>query len=159
MAFDNGPLSFCVYRLDEDIPENILELFAEHAALPLNQVKDETSNGWTARHLLEREFTEESCLLDDFIQVHFRSSELKVSAPILKARCSEIEFEVMREEYGTSGTLRKGVEKTQPQTTESSSTDGWRNISFEEYANARGLEIRRNGVVVNDPYSDPWAAF
>ena len=31
------------------------------------------------------------------------------------------------------------------------------NASFEEYMNARGLEIRRNGVVVNDPYSDPWA--
>ena len=68
-------------------------------------------------------------------------------------------FEVMREEFGTSGTLRKGVDKTQSQTTESSSTDGWRDISFEEYANARGLEIRRNGVVTNDPYSDPWAKF
>ena len=106
MAFDNGPLSFCVYKLDEELPDNILELFAEHAALPLNQVKDETSNGWTARHLLEREFDEESCVIEDFIQVHFRSSELKVSAPILKARCSQIEFEIMKEE-NLSGVNRK----------------------------------------------------
>ena len=106
MAFDNGPLSFCVYRLDEDLPENILELFAENAALPLNQVKDESSNGWTARHLLERNFTEETCLIEDYVQVHFRASELKVAAPILKAKCAQVEFQTMQEE-NLSGINRK----------------------------------------------------
>ena len=106
MAFDNGPLSFCVYRLDEPIPDDILELFKANVALPLEQVKDEASNGWTGRHLLEREFTEETCIIEDYIQVHFRTSELKVSAPILKAKCAQAEFGIMQEE-NLSGISRK----------------------------------------------------
>lgn len=106
MAFDNGSLSFCVYRLDEDLPEDHLELFAEHAALPLKQVKNEPSSGWSARHLLETEFTPATCYIEDFLQVHFRTSERKVATPLLKARCAQVEFQIMGEEQ-LSGLNRK----------------------------------------------------
>jgi len=53
------------------------------------------------------------------------------------------------------GLLGGGKNESQKSTT--TTYQSTRNLSFEEEMNARGLEIRRNGKVVNDPYSDPWA--
>lgn len=96
MPFDNGNLSFCVYKLEEELPENYLELFQEKAACKLEDVKDEASNGWTGRHLLERNIDKDSALIGDLVYMHFRSAVRKVPTSLMNAECMQRELALMQ---------------------------------------------------------------
>ena len=98
MPFDSGKLSFCIYKYEQDLPENHLDLFQEKAACALEHIKEEPSEGWVARHLLERKMTEETSYTGDYLTLQYRTASKKIPASLMKAECAQRELALMQAE-------------------------------------------------------------
>ncbi len=110
MAFDNGKISFYVYEILGDLPENHLELFAEKAVCPLENVDKDISTGWAGRHLLERRIDSETAYNGEFLTLHFRSAQRKIPASLLSAECMQRELALMEAEKISSVSKKRKKE-------------------------------------------------
>lgn len=98
MPFDQGTISFRICKLPEALPEDCLERFNEHAALPLTQLLDEAQWGWVSgRHLLENRIDEETCKLSSYYHLCLRQAERKIPTSLLNAECRMVELSRMAE--------------------------------------------------------------
>ncbi len=99
MSFESGSISFRIYRLPRKLPDDAVDRFSHHAAVPHDSLKEGESAGWvTGRHLLDRNITEESALYGGFLRLNLRLAEKKVPASLLKAECTMEEMAVMAAE-------------------------------------------------------------
>ena len=107
MPFDRGTFATTFFKLTEDLPEDALELFNSNCAGKLDEVKDESQNGWVSgRHLLERRIDDETAFLGGHIYLNLRTAQRKVPAALLKAE-SKMEELVYIKATGNADVPRK----------------------------------------------------
>jgi len=93
MAFDQGPITYRICTLADELPEDLLQRFAAQAAPPLEQVRDEPVWGWVSgRNLLENRIDEETSKLGSYIHICLRQAERKIPAALLNAECRMAEL-------------------------------------------------------------------
>lgn len=93
MAFDRGSLTLAMFSLREDVPDNVLELFAARKAGALDSVDAEPQLGWVAgRHLLDTDFTGEGVAPGGCYYLALRQAVRKIPASLLNALCKREEY-------------------------------------------------------------------
>ena len=98
MPFEKGNLTFRICRLPEALPQNVVELFAQNAAGPLEGVMDEPQWGWvTPRHLLDTNITEDAIKMNGYYHICLRQAQRKIPASLLSAECRIAELSKMAE--------------------------------------------------------------
>ncbi|MCM8524902.1 MAG: recombination-associated protein RdgC [Lentisphaeraceae bacterium] len=110
MAFDSGNISFSVYEIKGDLPEDHLEKFSAFAGCLPEKVTDTPNLGWVARHLLERRIDEETAYVGDYLSLNFRSAVRKIPSSLLKAECMQKELAQMQADQVSSLSRKKKKE-------------------------------------------------
>jgi hypothetical protein len=110
MPFENGSISFSVYKLNKDLPDDHLERFSKLAACKVEEVGNTPNTGWTGRHLLERRIDEETAYFGEFLHIHFRSAVRKIPPSLLKAECMQRELAQMQADKISSLSRKKKAE-------------------------------------------------
>ena len=96
MPFDSGTISFSVFKLSKEIPEDHLDRFAKYSVCKLEEVGDAPNLGWCGRHLLERRIDSETAYVGEFLHMHFRSAVRKIPPSLMKAECMQRELAQMQ---------------------------------------------------------------
>jgi len=110
MAFDSGNISFSVYEIKGDLPEDHLEKFTAFAGCLPEKVTDTPNLGWVARHLLERRIDEDTAYVGDYLSLSFRSAVRKIHTSLLKAECMQKELAQMQAESVSNISRKKKKE-------------------------------------------------
>ncbi len=93
MSFDRGSVTVAAFVLPEELPENLLDLFAARKAGTLDSVDAELQQGWVAgRHLLDTDFSGEGVAPGGCYFVALRQAVRKIPASLLNALCKREEF-------------------------------------------------------------------
>ena len=100
-------LSFSLFRLDHELPEDILARLADRAIPSLEKAGEEPKSGFAARHAQETEFTEATCCLADLIHFQFVTIQRKVPAALLALECSKRELAALKVAGEGSGYLSR----------------------------------------------------
>ncbi|NLL82832.1 MAG: recombination-associated protein RdgC [Lentisphaerae bacterium] len=88
MGFDSGSVSFRLFRLSQSFGPELVEAFADHAAPPIEYLASEPIFGWVGgRHLLDRNLTEDSCVIGGYLHATFLKAERKIPESLLRAHC------------------------------------------------------------------------
>lgn len=96
MGFERGNLTFRICALPQPLPEDALARFAESAAGPLENVKDEPVWGWVSgRFLLDTAINADTCKCGPFIHICLRQAERKIPGSLLNAECRLAELAQM----------------------------------------------------------------
>jgi hypothetical protein len=96
MGFDRGAVSYRVFYLPKKLPENAVDLFAQHAAPAVSSIGEEEVRGWvTGRHLLDRNITEETAYRGQYLFLSMVEAQRKVPRSLLQAECKMEELAVM----------------------------------------------------------------
>lgn len=99
MPFESGTVSFRMYQLPRPIPEDSVELFAAHAAPPIDTIGSEQMAGWvTGRHLLDRNITDETAMFGGYLRLALQIAERKIPASMLHAECKMEELAILAAE-------------------------------------------------------------
>lgn len=86
MAFESGSISFRLFYLTQQYDSSLLEEFAKRIAVPLEQLDRHPITGWVSgRHLLDREITDEKCVVGPYLHVQQFKAEKKIPASLFKA--------------------------------------------------------------------------
>ncbi len=86
MSFESGSISCRAFFVPRDLPDNAVELFAAHAAPPLDNLKDDPIQGWVGgRHLLDRRITDENAYYAGHLRLTLMQAERKIPPALLKA--------------------------------------------------------------------------
>ncbi|MEN9360526.1 MAG: hypothetical protein RL095_2061 [Verrucomicrobiota bacterium] len=96
MPFDHGSVSFSLFKLDGELPEDLLERLESKAMKPLEKVGEEPVSGFAARHILETEFTQETCWIGDFCHFHYATAVRRVPPALLAAECAKRELAAIK---------------------------------------------------------------
>ncbi|MCQ2379178.1 MAG: recombination-associated protein RdgC [Victivallaceae bacterium] len=93
MSFDRGSMTLAMFDLPEEVPDNVLDLFAAGKAGTLDSVGQELELGWVAgRHLLDTDFHGEGVAPGGCYYLALRQAVRKVPASLLNALCKREEF-------------------------------------------------------------------
>lgn len=88
MSFEKGTTALAIFRLQDPMPENTLELFAAKAAKRIDDLQTDEDIGWTSgRTLVEREITEETAICGGHYHVNLRIAQRKIPTALLQAAC------------------------------------------------------------------------
>jgi len=88
MAFDSGSVSFRLFYLQRSYDAGLIDDFARNAAPPIASLNKDPISGWvTGRHLLDRDITEEKCVLGPYLYAMYMKAEKKVPESLLRAHC------------------------------------------------------------------------
>lgn len=88
MPFDRGSITFSMFDLAGDIPEDFAALFASAKAGTLDSVTAEPQLGWvTGRHLLDTAIDEASAQIGGSYYLTLRQAQRKIPASLLNALC------------------------------------------------------------------------
>ena len=88
MPFDRGSITFSMFDLSGDIPENFAEMFAAAKAGMLDSVTAEPQIGWvTGHHLLDTAIDEASAQIGGSYFLTLRQAVRKIPASLLNALC------------------------------------------------------------------------
>ena len=88
MAFDSGSVSFRLFYLQHSYDTGLVDAFAKSAAPAITSLNKDPLSGWvTGRHLLDREITEEKCVLGPYLYAMYMRAEKKVPESLLRAHC------------------------------------------------------------------------
>jgi len=86
MAFDSGSVSFRLFYLQQSYDTGLIDAFARNAAPPITSLNRDPISGWvTGRHLLDRDLTEEKCILGPYLYAMYMRAEKKVPESLLRA--------------------------------------------------------------------------
>ena len=110
MAFDSGNISFSVYEIKGDLPEDHLEKFSAFAGCLPEKVTETPNLGWVARHLLERRIDEETAYVGDYLALNFRSAVRKIPSSLLKAECMQKELAQLKADQVSTLSRKKKKE-------------------------------------------------
>ena len=88
MPFDRGSITFSMFDISGDIPENFAEMFAASKAGTLDSVTAEPQLGWvTGQHLLDTNIDEGSAQCGGSYYLTLRQAVRKIPASLLNALC------------------------------------------------------------------------
>jgi len=88
MGFESGTVSFRLFALPRQLPDDAISRFAAYAAGGLEAVTSEESAGWvTGRHLLDRAITEASLSYAGYLRVTLRQAQRRIPVSLLQAEC------------------------------------------------------------------------
>ena len=88
MPFDRGSITFSMFDLAGDIPEDFAAMFASAKAGTLDSVTAEPQLGWvTGRHLLDTAIDEASAQIGGSYYLTLRQAQRKIPASLLNALC------------------------------------------------------------------------
>ena len=88
MPFDRGSITFSMFELAGDIPEDFVEKFASAKAGTLDSVSAETQLGWvTGKHLLDTNIDETTISRGGAYCLTLRQAVRKIPASLLSALC------------------------------------------------------------------------
>lgn len=97
MPFERGSVTFSMFELNGELPEDLLGLFAAKKAGPLDLVGSEPQVGWvTGHHLLDTTIDEASAQLGGCYYLALRQSVRKMPGSLLNAICKREEQAYMR---------------------------------------------------------------
>ncbi|MDR0932231.1 MAG: recombination-associated protein RdgC [Victivallales bacterium] len=112
MPFERGSVTFTMFELNGELPDDFLELFSAKKAGTLDSVDAELQFGWvTGHHLLDTTITEESTQLGGCYYLNLRQAVRKMPSSLLNAICKREEQAYMRAnqlEY-VSSKMRKQI--------------------------------------------------
>lgn len=115
MAFESGSVSFRMLYIPRDLPGDVVERFARHAAPPIDSLGDGEIHGWvTGRHLLDRKITKDTAFHGGFLRLTLMQAERKIPEPLLRAECRMEEIAHMQAEGldRLSQTVRRDIKKS-----------------------------------------------
>ena len=88
MGFDTGSVSFRLFALSRAFGPADVAAFARHAAPPIETLSSEPIFGWVGgRHLLDRNLTEETCVMGGYLHATYMRAERKIPESLLRAHC------------------------------------------------------------------------
>lgn len=101
MPFDNGSITFTIFELNGELPEDVVSSFAAEHAGTLDSVSTdpdaEPQIGWvTGRHLLDNQIEEDSVYRGGFLTLALRKAQRKMPSSLLNAICRREEDIYMR---------------------------------------------------------------
>ena len=86
MGFDTGRVSFRLFYLQREYDASLIEAFAKEVVQPISTIKLEPISGWvTGRHLLDRDISDERCVIGPYIHVQLMKAEKKIPSSLLNA--------------------------------------------------------------------------
>ena len=92
MPFDRGTLSFSMFELTGDLPEDFAACFASAKAGTLDSVTHEPQIGWvTGRHLLDTDVNDATIVRGGMYSLILRQAVRKIPATLLNALCQREE--------------------------------------------------------------------
>ena len=92
MPFERGSVTFSMFELSGELPEDLLGLFAAKKAGPLDSVDSEPQFGWvTGHHLLDTTIDEASAQLGGCYFLTLRQAVRKMPGALLNAICKREE--------------------------------------------------------------------
>ncbi len=101
MGFDSGSVSFRLFALSRAFGPDVVEAFARHVAPPIETLSSEPIFGWVGgRHLLDRNLTEETCVMGGYLHATYMRAERKIPESLLRAHC-RLEEEIELRARGT----------------------------------------------------------
>lgn len=102
MSFDSGRVGFRLFYLREQYDSSLVEKFARCVAPPVSSITDEPITGWvTGKHLLDRDITDERCVIGPYLHVQYMKADKKVPPSYLNAQV-KIEEEVEKKARGVN---------------------------------------------------------
>lgn len=114
MPFDRGTLTFTIFEIPEELPENIIDLFASRKAGTLDSVNDEPQIGWvTGHHLLDTSIDAGSAQSGGCYYLALRQAVRKIPGSLLNALCRREEQAYIKAnnlEY-VSGKLKRQIKE------------------------------------------------
>jgi hypothetical protein len=114
MPFDRGSVTFTIFELPQELPENFIELFAARKAGTLDSVNEEPQIGWvTGNHLLDTNIDGASAQFGGCYYLALRQAVRKIPGSLLNALCRREEQVYMRAnnlEY-VSGKLKRQIKE------------------------------------------------
>ena len=97
MGFEGGSISCRMFYVPREFPKNAIELFAKHAAAPIDSLSDGEINGWVGwRHLLDRKIGEDNAMYAGFLRLTLMKAERKIPESLLRAECKMEEYAQMQ---------------------------------------------------------------
>ena len=88
MPFDRGSLSFTMFELPGELPEDFAKLFQPGKAGTLDSVTSEVQTGWvTGKHLLDTNIDETTIVRGGAYTLTLRQAVRKIPASLLNALC------------------------------------------------------------------------
>lgn len=88
MSFDSGSVNFRLFSLSRSFGPDLAEAFAQHAAPPIETLSSEPIFGWVGgRHLLDRDLTEDRCVMGGYLHATYMRAERKIPESLLRAHC------------------------------------------------------------------------
>ncbi len=88
MSFESGSVSFRMFYVPKNLPENIHEQFAEHTIGSIESLGDEEIHGWVGpRHLLDRDISETTAWPGGYLRLTLSQAQRKIPAALLRAEC------------------------------------------------------------------------
>lgn len=86
MNYDAGRVNFRLYYLTKEYDSSLVEDFARYVCPPVVDIKSDPIQGWvTGKHLLDRNISDERCVIGPYIHVHWLKAEKKIPSSYLKA--------------------------------------------------------------------------
>lgn len=97
MGFDSGRVGFRLFYLRQSYDSSLIKAFAKFAVPPMETMNIDPITGWvTGRHLLDRQITDERCVIGPYLYVQLMKAEKKVPPSLLKAHIQQEEEAEMR---------------------------------------------------------------
>ena len=99
MPFDRGSFTFAMFELPEELPENVMDLFAANRAGTLDSVTGDPQIGWvTGRGLLDTDLGGAGVHAGGCLWLTLRQAVRKIPSSLLAALCRREEQAVLRAE-------------------------------------------------------------
>lgn len=88
MSFESGLLSYSMFKIQRSLPGNVIDLFSQHAAPPIETLGTGEISGWvTGRHLLDRNITEDSAIVSGYLRLTLMKASRIIPPALLRAEC------------------------------------------------------------------------
>ena len=102
MSFESGSISFRLFYLAQNMPDDVIERFRRHAAPPLATLGNEPIRGWvTSRHITDSDITTETAMVAGYLRLSLLKAERKIPSELLRDECRMEELARMAAEGRT----------------------------------------------------------
>ena len=92
MSFDSGTISFRLFHLQQPRTPRIIEALAKRAAPPIDTLDRDPISGWASgQSPLDRNITDQKCVIGPYLHVQWMKAEKKIPASLLKAHLKQEE--------------------------------------------------------------------
>lgn len=86
MGFENGSISFRLFHVPQEFPDDAVERFRRHVVPPLDSLRQEPIHGWVSgRHLLDRQINEDTAHFGGYLRMTLMTAERKIPTSLFRA--------------------------------------------------------------------------